>query len=235
MLHGDWNLNEIVTGFIRALELMASLDPELIDITTRTLMISLSSTIIAAVVAVPLASVIDSREFRGKRVIINIIQTLYSMPTVLVGLFVFLLISSSGPLGSFNLLFTPAGMILGQSILILPLVTGFSLTALRSVKTELRDLARSLGATEYQVMMKVIAEARYAVMAAIILGFGRAISEVGVAIMLGGNIRGFTRVITTAISLETSKGNIELSIALGIILLLISLIVNTALNHFQEK
>ncbi|MBC7110790.1 MAG: ABC transporter permease, partial [Methanothermobacter sp.] len=91
MLHGDWNLNEIVTGFIRALELMASLDPELIDITTRTLMISLSSTIIAAVVAVPLASVIDSREFRGKRVIINIIQTLYSMPTVLVGLFVFLL------------------------------------------------------------------------------------------------------------------------------------------------
>lgn len=228
-------MNEIVTGFIRALELMASLDPELIDITTRTLMISLSSTIIAAVVAVPLASVIDSREFRGKRVIINIIQTLYSMPTVLVGLFVFLLISSSGPLGSFNLLFTPAGMILGQSILILPLVTGFSLTALRSVKTELRDLARSLGATEYQVMMKVIAEARYAVMAAIILGFGRAISEVGVAIMLGGNIRGFTRVITTAISLETSKGNIELSIALGIILLLISLMVNTALNHFQEK
>lgn len=228
-------MNEIVTGFIRALELMASLDPELIDITTRTLMISLSSTIIAAVVAVPLASVIDSREFRGKRVIINIIQTLYSMPTVLVGLFVFLLISRSGPLGSFNLLFTPAGMILGQSILILPLVTGFSLTALRSVKTELRDLARSLGATEYQVMMKVIAEARYAVMAAIILGFGRAISEVGVAIMLGGNIRGFTRVITTAISLETSKGNIELSIALGIILLLISLMVNTALNHFQEK
>lgn len=228
-------MNEILTGFIRALELMASLDPELMDITARTLMISLSSTIIAAVVAVPLASVIDSREFRGKRVIINIIQTLYSMPTVLVGLFVFLLISRSGPLGSFNLLFTPAGMILGQSILILPLVTGFSLTALRSVKTELRDLARSLGATEYQVMMKVIAEARYAVMAAIILGFGRAISEVGVAIMLGGNIRGFTRVITTAISLETSKGNIELSIALGIILLLISLMVNTALNHFQEK
>jgi len=228
-------LNEILTGFIRALELMASLDPELIDITLRTLMISLSSTIMAALVAVPAAAAIDSREFRGKRFIMNIIQTLYSIPTVLVGLFVFLLISRSGPLGSFNLLFTPAGMILGQSILILPLVTGFSLTALRGVKPELRDLARSLGATEYQVMMKVIAEARYAVMAAIILGFGRAISEVGVAIMLGGNVRGFTRVITTAISLETSKGNLELSIALGIILLLISLIVNTALNHFQEK
>jgi tungstate transport system permease protein len=228
-------LNEIVTGFIRALELMVSLDPELMDITLRTLMISLSSTIIAAVVGVPAASIIDSREFRGRRFIINIIQTLYSIPTVLVGLFVFLLISRSGPLGSLNILFTPAGMILGQSILILPLVTGFSLTALRGVEPELRDLARSLGATEYQVMMKVISEARYAVMAAIILGFGRAISEVGVAIMLGGNIRGFTRVITTAISLETSKGNIELSIALGIVLLLISLMVNTALNHFQEK
>jgi tungstate transport system permease protein len=228
-------LNEIVTGFIRALELMVSLDPELMDITLRTLMISLSSTIIAAVVGVPAASIIDSREFRGRRFIINIIQTLYSIPTVLVGLFVFLLISRSGPLGSLNILFTPAGMILGQSILILPLVTGFSLTALRGVEPELRDLARSLGATEYQVMMKVISEARYAVMAAIILGFGRAISEVGVAIMLGGNIRGFTRVITTAISLETSKGNIELSIALGIILLLISLMVNTTLNHFQEK
>lgn len=228
-------MNEIVTGFIRALELMVSLDPELMDITLRTLMISLSSTIIAAVVGVPAASIIDSREFRGRRFIINIIQTLYSIPTVLVGLFVFLLISRSGPLGSLNILFTPAGMILGQSILILPLVTGFSLTALRGVEPELRDLARSLGATEYQVMMKVISEARYAVMAAIILGFGRAISEVGVAIMLGGNIRGFTRVITTAISLETSKGNIELSIALGIILLLISLMVNTTLNHFQEK
>ena len=228
-------MNEIIAGFMRAIELMASLDPELIDITARTLMISLSSTLIAAAMAVPAASVIDSREFRGKRLIMNIIQTLYSIPTVLVGLFVFLLISRSGPLGSFNLLFTPAGMILGQSILILPLVTGFSLTALKGVKPELRDLARSLGATEYQVMIKVISEARYAVMAAIILGFGRAISEVGVAIMIGGNIRGFTRVITTAISLETSKGNLELSIALGIILLVISLIVNTVLNHFQEK
>lgn len=228
-------MNEIVTGFIRALELMASLDPELIDITARTLMISLSSTITASAIAVPAAALIDSREFTGKRVLLNIIQTLYSIPTVLVGLFVFLLISRSGPLGSLNLLFTPAGMILGQTILILPLVTGFSITAIRSVKPELRDLARSLGATEAQVMLKVLEEARYAVMAAIILGFGRAISEVGVAIMLGGNIRGFTRVITTAISLETSRGNLELSIALGIILLIISLIVNTVLNHFQEK
>ncbi|MGB9837638.1 ABC transporter permease [Methanothermobacter sp.] len=228
-------MNEIITGFIRALELMASLDPELMDITARTLMVSLSSTALASAIAVPAAAMIDSAEFRGKRALLNIIQTLYSIPTVLVGLFVFLLISRSGPLGPLNLLFTPAGMILGQTILILPLVTGFSITALRSVKPELRDLARSLGATEFQVMLRVLEEARYAVMAAVILGFGRAISEVGVAIMLGGNIRGFTRVITTAISLETSRGNLELSIALGIILLIISLAVNTLLNHFQER
>ncbi|MDI9615153.1 ABC transporter permease [Methanothermobacter sp.] len=228
-------MNEIVTGFLRAIELMASLDPELIDITARTLMVSVSSTVLASLIAVPAAAMIDLREFKGKRALLNIIQTLYSIPTVLVGLFVFLLISRSGPLGPLNLLFTPAGMILGQTILILPLVTGFSITALRSVKPELRDLARSLGATEFQVMVRVLEEARYAVMAAIILGFGRAISEVGAAIMLGGNIRGFTRVITTAISLETSRGNLELSIALGIILLIISLAVNTVLNHFQEK
>ncbi len=228
-------MNEILTGFLRAIELMASLDPELIDITARTLMISVSSTVLASLIAVPVAAMIDLRDFRGKRAILNIIQTLYSIPTVLVGLFVFLLISRSGPLGPLNLLFTPAGMVLGQTILILPLVTGFSITALRSVKPELRDLARSLGATEFQVMLRVLEEARYAVMAAIILGFGRAISEVGAAIMLGGNIRGFTRVITTAISLETSRGNLELSIALGIILLIISLAVNTVLNHFQEK
>ncbi|MCG2828476.1 ABC transporter permease [Methanothermobacter sp. K4] len=228
-------MNEIVTGFLRAIELMASLDPELIDITARTLMVSVSSTALASLIAVPAAAMIDLKEFTGKRVLLNVIQTLYSIPTVLVGLFVFLLISRSGPLGPLNLLFTPAGMILGQTILILPLITGFSLTALRSVKPELRDLARSLGATESQVMLRVLEEARYAVMAAIILGFGRAISEVGAAIMLGGNIRGFTRVITTAISLETSRGNLELSIALGIILLVISLAVNTVLNHFQEK
>ncbi|MDI9617552.1 ABC transporter permease [Methanothermobacter sp.] len=228
-------MNEIITGFIRAIELMASLDPELIDITARTLMVSVSSTVLASIIAVPAAAMIDLREFKGKRVLLNVIQTLYSIPTVLVGLFVFLLISRSGPLGPLNLLFTPAGMILGQTILILPLVTGFSITALRSVKPELRDLARSLGATEFQVMVRVLEEARYAVMAAVILGFGRAISEVGAAIMLGGNIRGFTRVITTAISLETSRGNLELSIALGIILLIISLAVNTVLNHFQEK
>ncbi len=228
-------MNEIIHGIGEAVRLIITLDPELMDITVRTLMISVSSTILASTIAIPLALIIDFRPFRGRGTLINIIQTLYSVPTVLVGLLVFMLISRSGPLGSLNLLFTPQGMILGQTVLVLPIVTGFSITALRSVGQGVRDLARALGATEYQTMLRVMEEARYAIMAAIILGFGRAISEVGVAIMLGGNIRGYTRVITTAMSLETSKGNLELSIALGIILLIISLAVNTVLHHFQEK
>ncbi len=134
-----------------------------------------------------------------------------------------------------NLLFTPWGMILAQAILILPLIMGFSITALKGVGDEIVDLARSLGATEYQTLFTLVSEARYGILGAIILGFGRAISEVGIAIMIGGNIRGYTRVITSAMALETSKGNLELSIALGIILLAISLIINTLLNYFQEK
>jgi tungstate transport system permease protein len=157
------------------------------------------------------------------------------MPTVLVGLLLFLLISQSGPFGSFNLLFTPKGMVIGQTLLILPILTGFTITALSSVSNQIKELAVSLGATATQVIITIIKEAKYAIMAAVILGFGRAISEVGVALLIGGNIRGFTRVFTTTISLETSKGNIELSIALGIILLSIALIINLMLNYLQGR
>lgn len=228
-------MDEILQGILKALELIITLDPEVVDTTSRTLMISISSTLLASLIAVPIGAIIHFKHFKGKRAIINIIQTLYSIPTVLIGLLVFLLISRFGPLGSLNLLFTPWGMILAQAILILPLIMGFSITALKGVGEEIIDLARSLGATEYQTLFTLVSEARYGIMAAIILGFGRAISEVGIAIMIGGNIRGYTRVITSAMALETSKGNLELSIALGIILLAISLIINTLLNYFQEK
>jgi tungstate transport system permease protein len=228
-------VNEILNGLFQAIYLIISLDPEVIGITLRTLEISLSSTLFGALIAVPLGALIHFRKFKGKRSVINLVQTLYSIPTVLIGLLVFLLLSNEGPLGSLNLLFTPGGMIIGQTLLILPIIIGFTITALNSVKGEIKDLALSLGASEFQTIYTIMQEAKYALYAAIILGFGRAISEVGVALMIGGNIRGFTRVITTTMSLETSKGNIELSIALGIILLLIALSVNLMLNHFQEK
>jgi tungstate transport system permease protein len=148
---------------------------------------------------------------------------------------VFLLISRSGPLGSLGLLFSPAGMILGQTILVSPIMTGLTITALAGVSPQIRDTAKSLGATEMQIIVTVIKEARSAVMAAVILGFGRALSEVGVAMMIGGNIRGYTRVLTTSIALETSMGNLELSMALGIILISISLVINLLLNRVRGR
>lgn len=228
-------MNEILNGLVQAVELIVKCDSEVMSITLRTLEITISSTLIGVLIAIPIGGLIYFKNFTGKRSLINLIQTLYSLPTVLVGLLVFLLISNEGPLGNFQLLFTPGGMILGQTILILPIITGFTITALYGVKSEIKDLALSLGASDFQTIHTIMKEAKYALYAAVILGFGRAISEVGVALMIGGNIRGFTRVITTTMSLETAKGNLELSIALGIILLGIALLINLALNHFQEK
>lgn len=227
-------MNEIFNGILQAINLILTLNPEVVEITTRTLFISLSATFIGAIISIPIGGLINFKKFRGKRSLINLIQTLYSLPTVLVGLFVFLLLSQSGIFGDLRLLFTPTGMIIGQIILIMPILIGFTITALKSVGNDIIDLSISMGASEFQAIYTIMREAKYAIMAAVILGFGRAISEVGVAIMIGGNIRGFTRVITTTISLETSKGNLEISIALGIILLGIALIINLLLNQIQE-
>jgi tungstate transport system permease protein len=228
-------LEEIATGFIRAIELIITLNPVVVEITMRSLTISLSSIILASLFCIPLAGFIESRTFRGKRSLVNFIQTLYSLPTVTVGLLVFLLLSRSGPLGSLNLLFTPTGMVIGQTILISPILIGLTIAAIGAVGMQIKDTARSLGATEFQIILTVIKEAKPAVLAAVLLGFGRALSEVGVAMMIGGNIRGYTRVLTTAIALETSMGYIEYSIALGIILLSISLIINLILNFVQGR
>jgi tungstate transport system permease protein len=226
-------LDEIWNGFLQALQLIVTLNPVVVEITIRSLSISLASVILASLIDIPLGGLIEFREFSGKRALLNLIQTLYSLPTVTVGLLVFLLLSRSGPLGSLNLLFSPTGMVLGQTILITPIMIGLTVSALQGVSPQIKDTARSLGASELQIIMTVIKEARHAVIAAVLLGFGRAISEVGVAMMIGGNIRGHTRVLTTAIALETSMGNLELSLALGIILLSISLLINLVLSRFQ--
>ncbi|WP_440955533.1 ABC transporter permease [Methanosarcina sp. Mfa9] len=228
-------MNEIIQAILQAIELIVELDPELIRITKLSLYISLTATLIASLISIPIGGMIYYYEFRGKRTLINLIQTLYSIPTVIIGLFLFLLISQQGPFGFLNLLFTPTGMIIGQTLLILPILIGFTITALVGVSIQIRELAISLGASTYQTIITIIKEARYAIMSAIILGFGRAISEVGVAILIGGNIRGFTRNFTTAISLETSRGNLVLSIALGFILLSLALIINLLMNYLQGK
>ena len=218
-----------------AIQLIVTLDPQVVEITVRSISISLTSVLIAALVDIPIGGIIEFHSFRGKRALINLIQTFYSLPTVTVGLLVFLLLSRSGPLGSLGLLFSPGGMIIGQTILITPIMIGLTISALGGVSVQIRETAASLGATDFQVIFTIMKEAKTAVIAAILLGFGRALSEVGVAMMIGGNIRGYTRVLTTAISLETSMGDLELSMALGIILISISLAVNLLLNRIQGR
>jgi len=228
-------LGELWQGFLTALKLIVTLDPEVVEISLRSLAISATSTSIAALICVPLGTLIHLNRFPGRRALISLIQTLYSVPTVVVGLFVFVLVSRAGPLGGLNLLFTPAAMVFGQMLLITPIMLGLTITALSGVPQDIVDTAAALGASRGQTARLLLREARFAVLGAGVMGFGRAISEVGLAIMVGGNIRGFTRVITTAISLETSKGELELAIALGIILLIIALIINLVLNRIQQR
>ena len=228
-------MTEIWQGFTKAIELIVSLDSEVIEIAGKSLAISVTSVLVAYLICLPLASLIHFHRFPGKRILLNLIQTFFSIPTVAIGLFVFVLFSRAGPMGGLNLLFTPTVMVLGQIILITPILLGLTISALSGVDKAVPDTARSLGASDWQTSIVVLKEARFAVMAAVIMGFGRAISEVGIALMVGGNIRGFTRVITTAISLETSKGDLELSLALGIILLIIALTINILLNRIQQR
>ncbi len=223
-------MDDISQGIVQAINLIVTLNPEVMQIAALSLYISLSATIIAALISIPIAGLIHFHEFPGKQALIIVIQTLYSVPTVVVGLVIYLLISRSGPLGFFGLLFTPEGMILGQTVLIIPIMLGLIITALSGIDTGISDTLVSLGATRFQKILEIIKEARFAILSAIVLGFGRAIAEVGVAMMIGGNIRGHTRVLTTAITLETGMGNFGFSIALGIILLIVALIVVVALN-----
>jgi len=228
-------MSQIWQGLVRAFELIFTLDPEVMGITARSLAISVSACIIASVLAIPLGGLIHFASFPGKRLLVSTIQTFFSLPTVLVGLLVFLLFSAAGPLGVFHLMFSPEIMVIGQVVLVLPLMVGLVISALAGVDPGMAETAAALGASRVQTAVLLLREARYGVLTSVIMGFGRAISEVGLAIMVGGNIAGRTRVLTTAISLETGRGDIELSLALGIILLIIALIINLALNRLQQR
>jgi len=228
-------LTEIWHGLTKAIELIISLDPEVMEIAGRSLGISGTSCLLASLICLPLGSLIYSHHFRGKRALINIIQTLFSMPTVIIGLFVFVLFSRAGPLGELGILFTPTVMVIGQMILIIPILLGLTISALSGVGKEIVDTATSLGASGFQLALFILREAKYAVIAAVIMGFGRAVSELRVAMMVGGNFKGVTRVLTTAVMQATQRGELELAIALGIILLFLALIINIVLNRLQQR
>lgn len=229
-------MSELWEGIKEAIHLVISMDAEVYEIAGRSLWISATSCAISFfLISLPLGSLIHFNSFPGKKLLVSTIQTLFSMPAVAIGLIVFVLLSRSGPLGGFGLLFTPGAMIIGQAMLITPVMLGLIISALKGVDKAVPETALALGADRFQVSVLTIREARYAIVTALVMGFGRAISEVGVSIMVGGNIRGYTRTLTTAISLETSKGAIEFSLALGFILILIALVINLALLRLQQK
>jgi tungstate transport system permease protein len=218
-----------------SLQLIWSFDKDLLVIISVSLKVSFFSTIISSLIGVPIGLVIAMREFRWKRLLITILNTLLALPTVVIGLFVYSFISRQGLLGSMGLLYTTKAMIIGQVILILPIVTTLTLSAVSRIDHRYRKTAMTLGANALQTAFVIVREARFAILAAVITAFGRVIAEVGISMMLGGNARGFTRTMTTAMALEFDKGEFTMSIALGVILLAISFAVNSIFHYFQGK
>ena len=223
-------LTEAFTG---AFHLIFSLDREIFSIALLSLRVAGTATVMATLLGVPLAYVIATRDFFGKSALLTIFNTLMALPTVVIGLFTYSFLSRKGPLGFLDLLFTPTGIVIGDVILAFPLIVGLTVAAVNAVDDRARLTAMSLGATSRQTSWTVLLEARFALMAAVINGFGRVIAEVGSAMMLGGNIRGYTRTLTTAIALETSKGEFAFGMALGLILLTVALSVNLLFRRFQ--
>lgn len=200
--------------------------PQLLEILAVTARVSVTATLLAALAAVPLGLVLSLASFPGKPVVVTLVHTLMALPTVVVGLLLYGLLSRSGPLGFLELLYTPGAMIAGQFLLALPVITALTYSAVEGVDGRVRRTALTLGATEWQAGRALLSEARFGMLAAVAAGFGRAITEVGAAMMLGGNIRGLTRTMTTAITMETAKGDFALGLALGLILLTVALGAN---------
>lgn len=225
----------IAEGLRKALELIFALDPEILGIVFVSLKVSLIATLLATIAGVPLGFIVAINEFRGKKVVTVLLNTLMALPTVVVGLFVYAFISRQGPAGALGLLFSPSAIILGDLLIGTPIIAAFTLSAVQGLDQKIHMTATTLGANKLQVAMAILAEARFGVFAAIIAGFGRVIAEVGSAIMLGGNIKGYSRTITTAIALETSKGEFGFGFALGIILLVVALSINILFHYFQKK
>lgn len=225
----------LIDSFLSAMLLIWSMEPEFRMIVCVSLKVSSASTLIASVVGIPTGFLIAFSEFGGKRLLITILNTLLALPTVVVGLFVYAFISRRGIFGVFDLLYTQKAMIIGQVILIVPIVTTFTIAAISRIDDRYRKTALTLGANLLQTAWMIVREARFGIAAAIIVAYGRVIAEVGISMMLGGNAKGFTRTMTTAMALEYDKGEFVFSVALGIVLLAVSFAVNLFFNYFQGR
>ena len=225
----------IFEGIARSLHLIVTANSEVMQAVAVSLKVGSLSTLIATAISIPSAFCIAGRSFKGKRLLLTVINTLMGLPTVAVGLIVYAFLSRVGPLGRFGLLFTPAAIVIGQVILAVPIITAIGITAIGSVDKRVRETALTLGANARQASLAVFREGRTAIFAAIIAGFGRVIAEIGVAMMLGGNIKGVTRTMTTAIALETSRGDFSLALAIALILLLIVFSINLIFQRLQGR
>ncbi len=224
-MSSECNKNHVPTD-ASALDLILRADPVLLAIVRLSLIVSLSAVICAALIGIPLGALIALTKFPGRNGVIVVLNALMGLPPVVVGLMVYLLLSRSGPLGSLGILFTPAAMIVAQTILVAPIIAALSRQTIEDLWVEYRDELDAMNVGPLQRIVTLIIDARFSLVTALLAGFGRAAAEVGAVIIVGGNIDGFTRVMTTAIALETSKGNLPLAIGLGIILLSLVLIVN---------
>ena len=225
----------IVDGVIKAFQLIFSLDPEVYRITGLSLYVSALAVVLATLWSIPIATILGLKSFRGRRFIRGSFNAFIGVPTVVLGLVFYLLFSRSGPLGFFQLLYTPLLISIGQAVLITPILISFITSAIESIDLDLRDLARTLGSTEIQASFSILREASGGVILAILAGFNRAFAELGIAMMVGGNIYHRTRVLTTAIALETGKASISQSIALGVILVGIVYILNITISYLRKR
>ncbi len=228
-------MDYIAQGFIQSIKLLLAGNPETYSAIFTTLRITSLSIVASLVIGIPLGFLLGYFEFPGKRQVRAIVDTLLALPTVVVGLFVYAFISRRGPVGEMGLLFTIPGIALAQTILITPIVISLTATAIEGLDRRLRATLVTLGARGKQILITSLMEARYAVLVAAVTAYGRAISEVGISMMIGGNIKWHTRTITTAIALETGKGDFAVGMALGIVLLTFALVVNSSLTLLKRR
>ncbi len=228
-------MDTIWQGLKEAINLIISLDRELLEILLLSLEVSGIAILIAVILGLPTGVFLGLKRFPGRNFFITLVNTGMGLPPVVVGLVVFLLLARSGPFGNLNLLYTPSAMVIAQVIIALPVVIGVTMAGVQNIDEKIRLQILALGASRFQYFLKILKEGRLVVLSSLAAGFGSIISEVGAVIMVGGNIKGETRVLTTAIVLETRQGNFSMAIALGIILLLIALILNFLFTFIQQR
>jgi tungstate transport system permease protein len=225
----------IFEGVKKAFLLLFTLDPEVFNITLLSLRVSGTATLLSLLIGISTGTAVALSQFPGRKFVVSLINTGMGLPPVVVGLFVTIFLWRNGPFGFFGILYTPTAMILAQAIIATPIVMGISLAAIQALPKNLRLQILALGATRIQMVWILIKEAKLPLLAGVMAGFGGVISEVGASIMVGGNIKGYSRVLTTATVMETSRGNFEIAIALGIILLLLAYFINLILTYIQQR